>query len=587
MTTGEKRKGSFSSESIERVRNSSDISAVVGRHVALKRSGRSMKGLCPFHKEKTPSFFVSGERQSYHCFGCGAGGDVFSFLMEYLGMSFRDAVEELATEAGIELEVISRGDTSRSDSLMDILEVSGEFYRRSLAGTGGSTAMDYLVSRELKPETIEALGLGWAPESGPITDHLRGRGFSDAQMVESGMCLRSRDDPQRLFDRFRGRVLFPIRDRRGRIISFGGRLLAKDPSGRAPKYMNGPESPVYRKGDHLYGYREAIRASRDLDMIILVEGYFDHARFFQAGFQCVTATCGTALTPTQARQLCAAPAEIFVCYDGDTAGRRAAVAASEIIMGQGPLPRMMCIPDGLDPDDLILRDGTDAVLRMVDSSRDPIRFALGLLGGWESVSGSGRKVKVVSRLTKLAASARDPVTRETLLRVIADETGYTLKTLSEQVQRSEGREGYKGRPTVDADLVPPWDKTILRSLISSPVGLSDPLLDFLEPSDMRSEAGAGLLEGLREQAAEGFSSVQLSGLGEEHARLCAALQADLPEQPDPENTGSVKSVVILDRLEREASELSAEFPGADPERKLWISMRKKEIWDIRRGMEKR
>ncbi len=337
----------------------------------------------------------------------------------------------------------------------------------------------------------------------------------------------------------------------------------------------------------LYGYREAVIAARDLDMIILVEGYFDHARFWQAGFHCVAATCGTALTSAQARQLCAVPAEILICYDGDAAGHRAAVSASEIILEQGQLPRIMAVPDGMDPDDLIRRDGSDAVLQMVDAARDPVRFALGLLGGWESVSGSGRKVKVVSRLTSLASSARDPVTRETLLRVIAEETGYTLRTLSEQLFRNEKKIRRRSPAPTDIDGLPPRDKTILRALISSPAGLSDPLLDFLEATDMRSEIGAALLEGFRLQAEEGFVTVQLSGLDEKLVRACAGLQADLPDEPDPENTSSVKNTVHIDRLKKEEVSLTAEFPRADHERKLWISRRKKEILEIRRKMGKR
>ncbi|MCK4807509.1 MAG: DNA primase, partial [Candidatus Aegiribacteria sp.] len=328
------KSGYFSNESVERVRASTDIAAVIGRYVSLKKSGRSIKGLCPFHREKTPSFFVTPERQMYHCFGCGAGGDVFSFLMNYLNFSFTEAVEELASEAGIKLERTGR-DTTRTDVFREILAQAHSYYRKQLTGKASTDAQDYLEGRKLSERIVEKLGIGWAPDEGRLSAHLREKGYSESQLIESGVALRSTRGSG-IYDRFRGRILFPISDRRGRIISFGGRLIKESATG-APKYLNGPDSPIYRKGDYLYGYRDAARVSRDLDMIILVEGYFDHARFLDAGFECVVATCGTALTSPQARQM-GALASVYICYDGDKSGQRASVRAAEVVLEQGYLP---------------------------------------------------------------------------------------------------------------------------------------------------------------------------------------------------------------------------------------------------------
>jgi len=238
VTRGGRRKGLFSPESVERVRNAADIVSVIGRHVDLKKAGNGLKGLCPFHHEKTPSFFVSRERQTWHCFGCGAGGDVFSFLMGLLGMSFPDVLEELAAETGIELEAPRAGD-ARSDGLRDLLAEARRFFEEQLAGSGGSAAREYLAGRDLGSDTIRALGVGWAPDGNLLTKHLRGRGYSDSQVEESGLAIRSREDPGRVYDRFRARIVFPISDRRGRVVSFGGRILpgarADAPAATAPQ----------------------------------------------------------------------------------------------------------------------------------------------------------------------------------------------------------------------------------------------------------------------------------------------------------------------------------------------------------------
>jgi len=543
------RKGFVSSESVERVRNSTDIAAVIGRFIELKRAGNSLKGLCPFHREKTPSFFVSRDRQTYHCFGCGAGGDVFSFLMGYLSMSFPDALEELASEAGIELEA-TRVEGSRSDGIRDILTDSHRFLQEQLAGPGGSSAREYLAGRDLSIETIAKLAIGWAPDGNHLTRHLRSRGYSDSQIEESGMGLRSRSDPGLLFDRFRSRVVFPITDRRGRVVSFGGRILPGAP-GDAPKYLNGPDTPLYRKGELLYGYREAIRAARDLDMMILVEGYFDHARLVQAGFACTVATCGTALTPAQARQLGAASVDILICFDGDSAGKKASVGAAEVILEQGNLPRIIRMPEGVDPDDYIAAEGSDAVLQMVSDALDPVRFALWLLGGWKDAGGPGRRVKAVRRLVAIASRAADPVIRETLLKIVAEETSYTMETvLKESESVNSARKGSRVQDRQSEELGVS-DIAILGTILLSEEGLQDPLLESIEDGDMRSGTGAMLLQALRDQAAEGFRTVQLSGMEQGLASACSKILAELPAGPEASKARKTVSKWIRDRLNRE------------------------------------
>ena len=553
--------GYFSNESVERVRTSSDIVTVIGRYVSLKRSGRSIKGLCPFHREKTPSFFVSPDRQMYHCFGCGAGGDVFSFLMNYLSFSFTEAVEELATEAGIKLERTGR-DTTRTDIFREILAEAQKYYRKQFSGKAGAVAIAYLEGRKLSRQTIEKLGIGWAPDEGGLSSYLRGKGYSESQLVESGVALRSTRGSG-IYDRFRGRILFPISDRRGRVISFGGRLIRESATG-APKYVNGPDSPIYRKGDYLYGYRDASRASRDLDMIILVEGYFDHARFVDAGFECVVATCGTAITSPQARQM-GALASVYICYDGDRAGQRASVRAAEAVLEQGYLPGIIAIPGGQDPDDYILENGRESVLELISAADDPIRYALELLGGWSSVKGSERKVKVVKRLVEIASAATEPVIRETMIREISEQTGYSMRTLELEIEEGESKSRKPGKEKLRETELNRWDSRIIGSILLSSSGLADTLIDFVEEDDLRSVSGCGILREIKKQADSGMERFQISRLEDDKSSVCTRLLLDYPEQTGPVDIDSVMRILKKDRLQRECKLLKLQLNSGEDE----------------------
>ncbi len=553
--------GYFSNESVERVRTSSDIVTVIGRYVSLKRSGRSIKGLCPFHREKTPSFFVSPDRQMYHCFGCGAGGDIFSFLMNYLSFSFTEAVEELATEAGIKLERTGR-DTTRTDIFREILAEAQKYYRKQFSGKAGAVAMKYLEGRKLSRQTIEKLGIGWAPDEGELSSHLRGKGYSESQLIESGVAIQSTRGSG-IYDRFRGRILFPISDRRGRVISFGGRLIRESATG-APKYVNGPDSPIYRKGDYLYGYRDASRASRDLDMIILVEGYFDHARFVDAGFECVVATCGTAITSPQARQM-GALASVYICYDGDRAGQRASVRAAEAVLEQGYLPGIIAIPGGQDPDDYILENGRESVLELISAADDPIRYALELLGGWSSVKGSERKVKVVKRLVEIASAATEPVIRETMIREISEQTGYSMRTLELEIEEGESKSRKPGKEKLRETELNRWDSRIIGSILLSPSGLAGTLIDFVEEDDLRSVSGCGILREIKKQADSGMEKFQISRLEDDKSSVCTRLMLDYPEQTGPVDVDSVMRILKKDRLQRECKLLKLQLNSGEDE----------------------
>ncbi|OPL18706.1 MAG: hypothetical protein AVO35_05085 [Candidatus Aegiribacteria sp. MLS_C] len=566
--------GCYSERSIERVRAATDIVSVIGRYVILRRAGRSIKGLCPFHKEKTPSFFVSPDRQMYHCFGCGAGGDVFSFLMNYLNFSFTEAVEELAAEAGVPLEKTGR-DGSRTDVFREILAESHGFYRGRLAAGEGRRALDYLASRSISEGTIRKLGVGWAPEGSELSPYLQGRGYSDSQLIEAGVSLRSTRGSG-VYDRFRNRILFPICDRRGRVISFGGRLLGSADS-RKPKYLNGPDSPIYSKGNHLYGYREAASASRDLDMVILVEGYFDHARFVEKGFDCAVATCGTALTPSQARQIGGMASSIYICYDGDPAGQRAAVRAAEVLLEEGYLPRIMALPDRQDPDDYLRDRPDEAVLELVSAAGDPIRYALGLLGGWSSVQGTQRKVRVVQRLASVASKATEPVIRETLMKVVSEETGYSIETIRSEMEEENTGERRRAVQGDGGTLISPWDRSLLAGLLMSPDGLADPLIDYVQADDLRSDVAASILEQMKRQSKEGLSEFSISSLEDEEKKVCAMIMSVHFQRTESEDRDRIMKALDKFRLQRERKHLRSLLRSGEDENPEDIRRRIAEI----------
>ncbi len=355
-------------ETLQAIRDRISLVEVVSSYVSLKRAGRNHLGLCPFHDEKTPSFTVSDERGLFHCFGCGAGGTVFNFLMRVERLEFPEAVEQLAKRAGVALP--ARGADDPAAALRERLYAANAeaetFFRQVLASPDGEGARRYLAGRGLKPEVIERYGLGFAPATGTaLATWLARQQLAGDLAVQAGLLGRQADG--RVYERFRGRVMFPIRDRRGRVIAFGGRTLGSD----QPKYLNSPESPVFRKGSGLYGLAEARDSIRVADRVVLVEGYLDALLLVQEGVPYTVATLGTALTPAQlrlVRPLGGDQLTVFFFFDGDRAGRQAALRAFAVSAEAGVWGRAAFLPEGFDPDSYIRRHGTEATLALLDAA---------------------------------------------------------------------------------------------------------------------------------------------------------------------------------------------------------------------------
>ncbi|MEP1422097.1 MAG: DNA primase [Erythrobacter sp.] len=350
------------------------LSTVINRSTKLTRAGREFKACCPFHNEATPSFYVNDQKGFYHCFGCGAHGDVISWMTEQRGLSFIDACKELAGEAGMEVpapDPVAAKKAEKRAELIDVTTDAQGWFFDNLRSSDGREAMQYLTNRGLKPEVLQEFGFGYAPESKQALNRALAR-YDDQMLVETGMRIKTDDGTT--YDRFRGRVMLPIQDARGRVIAFGGRIMDKRAkgSGGVAKYLNSPDTPLFDKGRTLYNLHRASPASRQSGRVVVVEGYMDVVALAQAGFEDAVAPLGTALTETQLEMLWRMVEVPVLCFDGDKAGERAAMRAiGRALSLLAPMRSLSIVrlPSGMDPDDLINSQGPKAMGELLDNPK--------------------------------------------------------------------------------------------------------------------------------------------------------------------------------------------------------------------------
>ena len=362
---------SIAPEFVDELRSRLSIASVIGGRVRLQKRGRDHTGLCPFHKEKTPSFTVSEEKGFFHCFGCGAHGDVVGFVMRSDNLSFPEAVERLARDAGMQVPASTPDERQREEqraTLHSALEAAAAWFEAQLRAGIGRPGLDYFKRRGLQDETIPRFRLGYAPDSrSGLKDALAKAGIGEALMLDAGLIIRP-EEGRTTYDRFRGRVMFPIADRRGRVIAFGGRILDQG----EPKYLNSPETALFHKGRTLYGQAQAARAARESGEIVVCEGYMDVIALAEAGFAGAVAPLGTALTEGQIAELWRLVPEPILCFDGDAAGQRAAARAVERalpLLQPGKSLRFAVLPPGEDPDTLIRARGPAAMREVLAEAR--------------------------------------------------------------------------------------------------------------------------------------------------------------------------------------------------------------------------
>ena len=442
---------SISDDKLQELRDRADIVAVVQRRVTLKKSGHDWKGLCPFHGEKTPSFYVVPDKKMFHCFGCGVSGDAIKFVMQLESMSFREAVERLAADAGVDLTPPDPEEQQRSQRRAQLAEVNEKactFYERVLwERPKGEVAREHLRKRGITEDTARAWRLGYAPNLWDSLSKSHALKGVEAKLIEeAGLGVPRKKGPG-LYDRFRGRLMIPIRES-GRIVGFGGRLLEGQSDA---KYLNSPDTPLYQKGLTLFALDRAREAVRRESVALFVEGYFDAIGLHQSGVQTAVATCGTALTEKHLELVTKAGArELVFIFDGDEAGIRAAQRASEIAAAAGAPARVLVPPDGEDPDETVLRVGVKGFREMIAAAQPSLEFLLDrALAQLPKGAAIESRVRAVDAVKGIVQAAPSELARDLYLEKVAEKIGASAEVI---------RRALSGKPAQRAARPPPAGK---------------------------------------------------------------------------------------------------------------------------------
>ena len=423
---------------VEEVRAAADIVDVIGEFVQLKKAGREYKANCPFHEERTPSFYVVPAKGFYKCFGCGKSGDVFSFVMERQGLDFVEAVKHVAGRAGVQVREVKRSQ-EEEDPNRPLYEINGfarDWFRRQLEdATVGAAARKYLEGRGISADVCERYGLGFAPDEWrALRDAAAKHGLEEELMLEVGL-LGSSERSREPYDRFRGRIMFTIESRSGRVIAFGGRILEGDTKD-APKYLNSPETPIYHKGSNLYGLSWARHSIRREESALVVEGYMDVVSLAAHGFENVVAPLGTALTPEQAKLLSRYTKRVLLLFDSDAAGLRATFKAGDTLLEAGLHPAVVTLPPGEDPDTLVRSEGREGLEQYLDQAVDVLDRKLQILDEKDYFSSIERTRSAVDRLLPTIRAASDPALHDIYVAKVADRTGVRRETLEAEMKRA-------------------------------------------------------------------------------------------------------------------------------------------------------
>lgn len=511
-----------------------DIVDVIGGSLELKPAGRGrFLALCPFHAEKTPSFNVNHDRQMFYCFGCQKGGDALKFLQEFEGISFPEALKKLADKGGVHLEPQTKEQQGKDflrTQVQEIGKFAARFYRELLEDPlKGGLGRRYIKTRDFSIEAIKEFRLGYAPE-GPAAffEAARAKGYDEKPLIESGLARQW--ERGSFTDFFRKRLMFPIRDVQGNVVAFGGRIIEDDP--KAPKYINTPENVVYKKGNVLYGLHENREGLRETQCALLVEGYFDVMRCWDAGIRNAVAPCGTALTQQQATRLRHYVTDVVIVFDGDAAGVRAALRSVAILTAAGLSPRGLVLPDGQDPDDYIKAHGGEALNELVEQAADFVSFYVQF--NKDRVTSIEGRTEVARELFTILASIDDGLRRDEYLKRTAAALQLDEWSVRREFERGEreARKPSKGK-TEDGDdelsYTPhPDDCQFLAAILQS-----EPLLVQARTGLGATELPDGPMTEVLEQVLLGVDSGLAQRLTtEEGRRLYAAAAATGPVEPE-------------------------------------------------------
>ncbi|WP_089966712.1 DNA primase [Lihuaxuella thermophila] len=544
--------GRIPDEIIDRVRRHFDILDVVQQYVQLKKSGRNYFGLCPFHSERTPSFSVSPEKQIFHCFGCGAGGDIIKFVMEIEQYTFIEAVRHLAEQAGIHIPETGPVSDGREEEerrqMREALKLASKLYHHLLVHTEyGRHAREYLKQRQVSMETVEEFQLGFAPPSNQfLLSFLKQRGFKEEVLEKAGL-IATRDSPaqKKYYDRFRNRIMFPIHDSQGGVIAFGGRIIGDG----HPKYLNSPETPLFHKGNHLFNLHRARSHIRKEQQAVLFEGYMDVIAAWQAGIRTGIATLGTSFTDDQARVIRRNAETVIICYDADSAGQSAALRGLEILRNHDCTVKVAQMPVGMDPDDYIRRHGGDAFKEeILAGSLSLTSFKLESLKKSFNLRDEDERIKYLAKAVDVISDLPLAIEQDHYLRRLAEEFHLSLDSLKEELRK---RKALKKREAGRDKGESKWNNGYYRETGKQMIGGSR-LLSVTERSEMLLVAHM-----MRDKSITEWVKRVLGA--DFHTEIYAALAAYLYayyEQGNPEDVGRFIGHLPDQALIQKASELA-------------------------------
>ena len=515
----------YSEELIDEIKNSNDIVDVISQYVILKRSGRNFFGLCPFHKEKSPSFSVSPDKQIFHCFGCGAGGNVIHFVSKIENADFKEAISILANRAGIELPTLNNYEDNKTAMLKtkvyEINQIAAEFYHHNLYRPTSKTAQEYIKKRKLDNKTLKSFLIGYSGNYDELYKILKQKGYKEEEILASSLVNKT--DDGKYIDRFRKRVMFPIQDIRNKVIAFGGRVL--DDS--KPKYINSPENIVYSKGRHLFGLNVAKKS--DLKNIIIVEGYMDAISLYQRGITNVVASLGTALTEAQGRLLRRYSNKIIIGYDSDGAGQAATMRGLEILQNIGCDVRILQISGAKDPDEYVIKYGPERFLKCVEQAISLVEFKVKMLKQNLNLENINDKIKFLNEVAKILANVTNSIERELYIEKIAAEYKVSKESIYGEVNKliyakNTGekilekpiikKEVKKEKPKIDEAIVK-RENLIIYLLINYPQESYSKIKNIVLEQDIKLEANQKIFKKMYEEIEKGNINIDILNCFEE------------------------------------------------------------------------
>ena len=529
----------YSDEIIEEVRQSNDIVDIISQYVHLKRSGRNYFGLCPFHNEKSPSFSVSPDKQIFHCFGCGVGGNVFTFLMKIEGISFVEAVQTLAERANIQLPTLENNvDTAKEilkSKVLKVNEVAANFYHENLYRPESKIAQEYIKKRKLTNETLIAFKIGYSGKFDELYHKLKKEGFEEPEILESGLV--NKNDKGQYIDRYRNRLMFPICDARGKVIAFGGRVL--DDS--KPKYINSPENVAYSKGRNLFGLNVAKKQGH-LKQLLIVEGYMDVISLHQRGITNVVAPLGTALTQQQGWLLRKNADQIILSFDSDEAGLNAKIRALDILQDMGCDIRVLQMEGAKDPDEYIVKYGNARFKNLIDKALSVIEFKVKVLKKNLNLENVNDKIKFLNEIAKLIAKIDNSIEREVYIEKIAKEYETSKEAIYAEVNKltynSSKSEKIleKAKPVIKhnenneqvSETIKKRENTILSLLLTGELNIFEIIEKNIKVEDFKDNINKNIAQKLYEELRKGNSNINsvIDNLDEEEQGRITEIMAD-------------------------------------------------------------